>query len=71
MTKIKPKGFYASTDSEYASQFGTALSLSPQDTIKMRLRARASAKRFTEEAFTLGWIQHMGKLVSMRSKTRA
>ncbi len=32
----------------------------------MRLRARESAKRFTEEEFVKGWIATMEKLVQLR-----
>jgi alpha-1,2-mannosyltransferase len=32
----------------------------------MRHRARASAKRFTEEEFAKGWIYQMEKLIQLR-----
>jgi len=32
----------------------------------MRLRARESAKRFTEEEFAKGWVREMEKLVRLR-----
>jgi alpha-1,2-mannosyltransferase len=34
----------------------------------MRLRARQSAKRFTEEEFAKRWIIQMEKLVELRQK---
>lgn len=48
---------------EYATAFARALSMSPQETVSMRLRARSSAKRFTEEAFSSKWIKQMEKLI--------
>lgn len=33
----------------------------------MRRRARLSAKRFTEEEFSKGWIRQMEKLVDLQS----
>lgn len=56
-------GFHASTAAEYASSFLAALSLSPQEKVAMRQRARKSAKRFTEEAFAKKWIEQMEALV--------
>lgn len=62
-----PTGFHASDESEFAEGFEKALSMSAQETLQMRHRARSSAKRFTEEAFANRWIIHMKKLVDMQT----
>ncbi|KAF2229347.1 glycosyltransferase family 4 protein [Viridothelium virens] len=49
----QPTGFHATTPEEFAHRFGKALSLSSDETLAMRLRARASAKRFTEDAIVI------------------
>jgi alpha-1,2-mannosyltransferase len=49
---------------EFADGFEQALSLS--DKLEMRLRARKSAKRFTEEEFIRCWIKQMEVLVKLR-----
>lgn len=61
-------GFHATTPPEFASAFEKALSLSPTETLAMRLRARTSAKRFTDEEFAQGFINHLEKLVAMKCK---
>ncbi|KAI9054084.1 hypothetical protein LZ554_001255 [Drepanopeziza brunnea f. sp. 'monogermtubi'] len=60
----EPTGFHATTSDEFATAFESALSL--EDKVSMRLRARQSAKRFTEEEFVKGWIALMEKLVDLR-----
>lgn len=62
-----PTGFHASTTAEFAKGYEDALSL--EDKLAMRLRARLSAKRFTEEEFAKGWIQVMQRLVSLHSSS--
>ncbi len=59
-------GFHASTETEFADRFAQALSMSSEETIAMRLRARASAKRFTEEAFAKRWVIQVGKLIALQ-----
>lgn len=59
-------GFHASTESEYAECFAEALSMSEEATLAMRKRARASSKRFTEEAFAAKWAEQLGKLVEIQ-----
>lgn len=66
---IMSLGFHASNDAEYATEFARALSMSPEMTVAMRQRARASAKRFGEEAFSKLWIKQMEKLVSLQKKS--
>lgn len=60
-----PTGFHASTAAEYADGFAKALSLSKDEALKMRIRARSSAKRFSEEAFDEKWLIQLGRLVHM------
>jgi alpha-1,2-mannosyltransferase len=59
-------GFLATTATEFAEGFEMALSL--EDKLAMRLRARQSAKRFTEEQFAKRWISQMERLVMLRQK---
>ncbi|KAI6708778.1 hypothetical protein PZA11_007761 [Diplocarpon coronariae] len=60
----EPTGFHATTAGQFAAAFESALSL--PDKRSMRLRARQSAKRFTEEEFVKGWIASMERLVGSR-----
>lgn len=60
------KGFYATTATEFAEAFKHALSLPSEETLAMRLRARASANRFTEEVFARKWLEHVEQLVAMQ-----
>ena len=64
----KPTGFHASTPKEYSEAFIKALTLSPEDKVSMRLRARASAQRFGEEEFSDDWIVQLKKLVQLQSQ---
>jgi alpha-1,2-mannosyltransferase len=59
-------GFHATTATEFAEAFEQALALEYK--LAMRLRARESAKRFTEEEFAKRWIVQMEKLVILRQK---
>ncbi|KAK2066445.1 hypothetical protein P8C59_000268 [Phyllachora maydis] len=61
----QPTGFHATTAQEFADGFEKALSLA--DPLAVRLRARRSAKRFTEEEFARKWTLQMEKLVAMKS----
>lgn len=58
-------GYHASTETEYAHCFAEALSMSEEVTSAMRKRARASSKRFTEEAFAAKWVEQLGKLMEI------
>jgi alpha-1,2-mannosyltransferase len=58
-------GFHATTTTEFAEGFEKALSL--EDKLDIRHRARLSAKRFTEEEFSKGWVGQMEKLVELRA----
>jgi alpha-1,2-mannosyltransferase len=57
-------GFHATTATEFAEGFEKALGL--DNKLAMRLRARQSAQRFTEEEFAKKWISQMEKLVKLR-----
>lgn len=59
-------GYHASTESEYAHCFTEALSMSEDATSAMRKRARASSKRFTEEAFAAKWVEQLGNLMEIQ-----
>ena len=61
-------GFHASTVSEYATAFSQALSLSPKEALAMRLRARSSAKRFSDEEFATSWSNQFDRLVTLRKQ---
>lgn len=58
-------GFRASTEDEFAAAFEAALALPEEEKVAMRLRARKSALRFTEEEFEQKWIENLGRLVDM------
>ncbi|WEW55419.1 asparagine-linked glycosylation protein [Emydomyces testavorans] len=59
-------GFKATTETEFAAAFETALALPEAEKVAMRLRARKSAQRFTEEEFGRKWGREMQKLVELR-----
>ncbi|PNP40388.1 hypothetical protein TGAMA5MH_07715 [Trichoderma gamsii] len=65
VTKVdgEPTGFHASNAAEFAAGYEAALSL--PDPLAMRLRARKSAKRFSEEVFEAQWLAQMGRLVAL------
>lgn len=56
-------GFHATTAEEFAEGYEKALST--PDPLAMRLRARKSAQRFTEEEFARGWLVQLGRLVNL------
>ncbi|KAL4990509.1 hypothetical protein BDW68DRAFT_36397 [Aspergillus falconensis] len=58
-------GFRATTEEEFADAFEKALSLSDEEKVAMRLRARKSALRFTEEEFSRKWAGEIEKLIGM------
>ena len=59
-------GFHATTADEYAEGFRKALTLSPEETLTMRQRARKSAERFTDQVFAERWLKNMDKLVKLQ-----
>ncbi|KAI1199377.1 glycosyltransferase family 4 protein [Nemania serpens] len=60
----QPTGFHATTTTEYAEGFEKAFSL--PDPLAVRLRARHSAQRFTDEEFAKRWLAELRKLVATR-----
>jgi alpha-1,2-mannosyltransferase len=61
-------GFHATTTAEFADGFEKALSL--RNKLDMRREARLSAKRFTEEEFSKGWVRQMENLVELQLSQR-
>lgn len=59
------KGFHATTSKEFAEGFEKALSL--PNPYAVRLRARKSAKRFTEEEFARRWMEQLEKCVAIKA----
>ncbi|KAJ4269575.1 asparagine-linked glycosylation protein [Fusarium torreyae] len=59
----QPTGFHATTEEEFAEGYEKALSL--PNPLVVRLRARESAKRFTEEEFAKKWTVQVARLVSL------
>ncbi|KAL4896479.1 hypothetical protein BDV59DRAFT_107344 [Aspergillus ambiguus] len=60
-------GFRASTEEEFAAAFEAALALPAEEKVAMRLRARKSALRFTEEEFAAKWLAEVEKLVRLQT----
>ena len=58
-------GFHASTPAEFSEAFAQALTLTPEETLAMRLRARKSSQRFSEEVFSTAWIMQLQRLVEL------
>lgn len=56
-------GFRAETEEQFAASFEAALALLEEEKVAMRLRARRSALRFTEEEFSRKWLDQVQKLV--------
>ncbi|KAI0535588.1 glycosyltransferase family 4 protein [Xylaria digitata] len=57
----QPTGFHATTATEYAEGFEKAFSLA--DPLAVRLRARRSAQRFSDEEFAKRWLAELEKLI--------
>ncbi|KAG8863218.1 asparagine-linked glycosylation protein [Serendipita sp. 405] len=51
----KPTGFHASTDEEFAEQLYRALTLPPEEMLRMRERARKGSRRFSTQNFEDGF----------------
>ncbi|CAI7652339.1 unnamed protein product [Penicillium bialowiezense] len=56
-------GFRAETEEQFAASFEAALALPEEEKVAMRMRARRSALRFTEEEFSRKWLGQVEKLV--------
>lgn len=65
---FSPTGYHATTESDYAHSFREALSMPEDSTLAMRKRARASSKRFTEEAFATKWVEQLGRLMEIQQQ---
>jgi alpha-1,2-mannosyltransferase len=61
-------GFRATTEDEFAAAFEAALALPQEEKVAMRLRARKSALRFTEEEFARKWLIALDKLISQQRR---
>ncbi|KAH9834707.1 glycosyltransferase family 4 protein [Teratosphaeria destructans] len=61
----EPTGFHASTPQAFADGFAQALSLDEAAALRLRLRARESSWRFSEEVFRAGWLREMEALVRL------
>ncbi|KAL7272664.1 asparagine-linked glycosylation protein [Rhizina undulata] len=59
-------GFHCTTAEEYAKAFAEVLSMPPQEASDMRMRARTSAKRFSEEVFAKQWLKQLEKLLELQ-----
>ena len=62
----RPTGHHAETEEQFAEAFRRVTSMSREDTIAMRSRGRANAKRFTEEVFANKWASEMDELIEMQ-----
>ena len=58
-------GFHASTTQQFADSFVEALTLSSEDALAMRLRARKSSSRFSEEVFGSAWLKQLERLIEL------
>ena len=68
----KPTGFRASTDEQFAESFEAVFAMTEEERLAMRLSARESAKRFTEEAFAHKWDAEMQELIKLQvARTKA
>ena len=67
----QPTGFHAETEEEFASAFQRVTSLSADERFAMRVRGRASTKRFTEVVFAKKWIEKMETLVKMQTSRQS
>jgi alpha-1,2-mannosyltransferase len=64
-------GFHAETDDEYAAAFTSVASMRPGERFAMRLRGRASTKRFSEEVFARKWVEEMETLVELQKSRQS
>ncbi|KIW31381.1 uncharacterized protein PV07_03034 [Cladophialophora immunda] len=62
----QPVGFHAETEDEFAAAFARVMAMSPRERYEMRLRGRASTKRFTETVFAGKWVEQMEILVRLQ-----
>ncbi len=67
----QPIGYHAETDDEFAAAFERVAGLNPEERFAMRLRGRASTKRFTEEVFARKWVGEMETLVNLHKSRQS
>ena len=63
------RGFLASNSAQFSQHIEAALSLSPEETLAMRLRARKSALRFSGDIFEKAWVKQLDLLVESFEST--
>lgn len=63
-------GYHASTTTEFAEGYAKALTLSDEECLAMRQRARESANRFSEHVFMKAWTQEMRQLLRLEKRYR-
>lgn len=68
--KGQPTGFHAITEEQFADGFEKALTLPEEERVAMRLRARESAERFSEECFAKGWVGALELLIEKEKPER-
>lgn len=59
-------GWRAGTCEEYAGAFAEALKVRGDEAVEWRMRARRSARRFTEDVFERAWVEKVGLLIDLR-----
>lgn len=59
-------GFHATTETEFAAAFDAVLAMPEVEKVAMRLRARKSSRRFSDEEFARRWLVEMEKLVDIQ-----
>ncbi|KAL8243805.1 hypothetical protein R6Q59_010063 [Mikania micrantha] len=64
----KPTGLLAETEDEYADAFRKVHDMTKDEIVAMRLRARKSAHRFTDELFAEKWQVQLDKMVTFWRK---
>ena len=63
-------GYHASTEGEYSEAFKVALTLSEEERVAMRQRARSSAQRFSAERFSGAWNVELEKMIDLLSSSK-
>jgi len=63
-------GYHATTETEYATHFASALSMPLGQATAMRLHARSSSKRFATDKFAAKWTTQLSHLIEMHGISR-
>ncbi|KAK5116636.1 hypothetical protein LTR62_007310 [Meristemomyces frigidus] len=61
-------GFHATTVEEFAAAFAKVMELDADEAFAMRLRARKSSWRFSEQVFSEAWTRHLQVLVGLAGR---